>query len=151
MDINIQSYSDPASPHPPRSQLIRIAEKCTRVAACVTSCANRAFFSFRACAYTKPLCFLMHRESSRSAHRVLSFRALNKARTDETDGPCRCRASCLFNIVARSDVRQMRRTAKASCNAHSASCKGCCIKCKYKRRLKSTIGFIQPVIVFIIT
>jgi len=47
MGINIQSYSDPASPHPSRSQLIRIAEKCTRVAACVTSCDHRAFFISR--------------------------------------------------------------------------------------------------------
>jgi len=152
MGINIQSYSDPASPHPHRSQLIRIAEKCTRVAACVTSCAHRAlFFFYFAPARTQSL-FASSCIASRAGPLfVLSFGALNKARTDETDGPCRCCASCLFNIVARSDVRQTGRTVKASCNAHSASCKGSCIKYKYKRHLKSTISFIQLDIIFIIT
>lgn len=87
MDINIQSYSDPASPHPPPLQLIRIAEKCTRVAPGVTSWCPRRVFRFapaRMQSLSASLC--------RSALRVLSFGVLNKARTDETDVPHRCRA-----------------------------------------------------------
>lgn len=138
MEINTRSYSDPASPPPPPPFHRNSSElqKSVQELECLSHPVPTGRSSFRACAYTTPLWIPMHPESSRSVLGVVSFGTLNKARTDETDGPCRCRAWCLFNIVARSDVRQMRCTAKAS-NAYSASCKGCGIKCQYRRLLES--------------